>query len=198
MPGPFLDFDPDPAVWIVGPTPDRPTEVWLPAATEVKAEFFGLGPEQTAARETVRDVLGSTARRHPSPLPYFLMRWREMHAVPVTVFLGLVDRTEDPELPTQWLDAADALPLEPPVVDTVATTSGAQVRRSLVYALDEDASIIVSLRYLVDTGHPAAFLLAHAASDVAAEMLEARDDLDALMATVTISDEPGAAPGGTP
>ena len=32
--GPFLDFDLDPSLWLIGPTPDRPYDVWLPGAVD--------------------------------------------------------------------------------------------------------------------------------------------------------------------
>lgn len=30
---PTFDYDPDPALWLVGPDASRPPEVWLPSAT---------------------------------------------------------------------------------------------------------------------------------------------------------------------
>jgi hypothetical protein len=188
--GPFLDFDPDPAVWLVGPTPERPVEQWIPAATEAQIDFFGLADHQDRERGHVGDILASTARLHPSPLPLFVLRWRELSEVPLALFFGLVDATGEPELAEQWLNAADAATVEPPVVDELDAPDGMSLRRSLVYSLDEAGAVVVGVRYVVSTGNPDGIVLAHAASDAPAEILSAREDIEALLRTVRITDTP--------
>jgi hypothetical protein len=179
-------------VWLVGPTPARPAEAWVPAATEAKIANFGLAERETDARALVQDVLGLTARRHPSPLPCFVLRWRELHATPLTLFFGLVER--DDRLACDWVTSADALTVEPPVVDDLTAPEGVALRRSFAYGVDESGGSVVSVRYVVDTGHAEGFVLAHAASDSPAEILAARDDIEDFLRTVRVSDDPPRLP----
>lgn len=165
-------------------------ESWIPAATAAQIEFFGLGKDQQQARQHVGDILASTARLHPSPLPHFLLRWRELTEVPLPLFLGLVDIAGEAGLAQNWLAAADSVTVEPPVIEELHAPATMSLRSGLVYSLDEGGSVVVGIRYVVDTGHPGGILLAHAASDAPVEVLAAREDIEALLRTVTISDTP--------
>jgi hypothetical protein len=165
-------------------------EQWIPAATTAQVEFFGLGDDQQQARRHVEDVLASTARLHPSPLPYFLLRWRELTEVPLALFLGLVDPASEDDLAGRWLGAADATTIEPPVIDDLDGAPGTTLRASLVYSMDEAEGVVVSVRYVVDAGNPRGIVLAHAASDAPVEILAARADIETLLRTVTIADTP--------
>ncbi|GAB2748495.1 hypothetical protein [Nocardioides pakistanensis] len=185
---PYLDLDPDPALWLIGPTPERPVEQWLPAATDAVVSDFGRGAEQAREREHVRDVLGLTARRHPSPLPLFVLRWRELREVPMALFLGLVER--EPGLTDLWLDAEDGESVEPPVREPVPTGAGTTIERSLSYTHDGETGLTIGLRYVVDTGHPVAVVLAHTASDSPGDILAAASDVEDLLRTVRVLDQP--------
>lgn len=165
-------------------------EEWIPAATAAQVEFFGLGEDQEQERRHVGDILASTARLHPSALPYFLLRWRELAEVPLPLFLGLVDPAAEEGLADSWLSAADATTVEPPVIDVLDAPEGTSLRSGLVYSLDEGGSVVVGVRYVVDTGHPGGIVLAHAASDAPVEILAAREDIEALLRTVVVSDTP--------
>lgn len=125
---------------------------------------------------------------HPSPLPYFLLRWRELTEVPLALFLGLVDPRAEEDLAESWLGARDAMTVEPPVREEVPSAEGMSLHASLIYGTDDEGSVVVSLRYVVDTGHPGGIVLAHAASDAPAEILAAREDIETLLRTVAITD----------
>ena len=186
--GPFLDFDPDPAVWLVGPTEARPVEQWIPAATEVMVEVFGFTDAQRNARELVGEVLAATARAHPSGLAYYVLRWPSPGEVPLPLFIGMVPRDEVDEADTTWLEAEDGLLVEKPVVDELVAPPGTTVRRSLPYSLSEDRTIVVGARYVVDTGHPDVFVFAHTASGEPRAVLEAQEDIEKFLATVRVVD----------
>jgi hypothetical protein len=188
---PYLDLDPDPALWLIGPTPERPVEQWLPAATDACAASFGLDTGRTREREHIRDVLGLAARRHPSPLPLFVLRWRKPGEVPLAVFFGLVER--EPGLADLWLDAEDGNPVEPPVRERVDSPAGTTIERSLSYTHDGEAGLTIGMRYVADTGHPAAVVLAHTASDSPRDVTAAASDVEDLLRTVRVPDD---APSG--
>src|SRR5690349_7694875 len=103
--GPYLDLDLDPEVWLIGPTPERPMEAWLPGAVGVMSEVLGLRADQARERGVVEAVLGGTARQHPSPLPLFAIRWNVLTEVPLVLFFGLVEKDE--ETGRDWLAHAD-------------------------------------------------------------------------------------------
>lgn len=187
---PYLDLDPDPELWLIGPTPERPVERWLPAATDAIASGFGIGAARVSEREHIRDVLGLTARRHPSPLPLFVIRWRELHEVPLVLFLGLVEREEG--LEHLWLSAEDSPTVEPPVRERVGSAEGTTLDRALSYSHDGEGGLTVGVRYVLDPGHPHALVLAHTASDSPGDILAATGDVEDLLRTVRISDRPPA------
>lgn len=187
--GPFLDFDLDPSLWLIGPTPDRPYDVWLPGAVDALCASFELTDEQEHERGVVEAVLGSTARQHPSPLPLFVLRWPTVTETPLAVFLGLMER--DPsDLAARWLGHEDLEPVEAPVVESLDAGPGTSLHRSLGYGVDANNGVVVSVRYAVDDGRPDALVLAHAVSDVPREVLAAMDDIEAMLRTVTVTDSP--------
>ena len=187
--GPFLDLDPDPSLWLIGPTPDRAADVWLPGAVDALCATFELSPEQEHARGVVEAVLGSTARQHPSPLPLFLLRWPAVTETPLAVFLGLMER--DPsDLAARWLGQEDLGAVETPVVEALSADPGTSFHRSLGYGVDENNGVVVSVRYAVDAGRRDALVLAHAVSDVPGDILAAMDDIEELLRTVTVADSP--------
>lgn len=186
--GPFLDFDPDPEVWLVGPTETRPVDEWIPAATELMVGAFGLTEEQQNARELVGEILASTARAHPSELAYYVLRWSHPAEVPLPLFIGMVPRDEVEDLDLRWLAGEGSLTVEQPVVDELVAPPGTTVRRSLPYSLAEDRTLVVGARYVVDTGHPEVLVFAHTASGDPSDVLKAQDDIEKFLATVTVAD----------
>ncbi len=184
--GPFLDLDLDPEVWLIGPTPERPLEAWLPAATDVMSQVLGLRDEQSRERDVVAAVLGGTARQHPSPLPLFAIRWNDLHEVPLVLFFGLVEK--EPGTGEAWLGHTDGQTVEKPLVEEVEA-EGLTIRRSLGYGTDDLGGLVASVRYLVDSGRDDAWVLAHAGSDQPAHLTLAHEDIEALLRSVRITDE---------
>jgi len=188
--GPFLDFDPDPRAWLVGPTESRPFGAWLPVAVEVTLDCFAVAPDrrpQVAA--VVTRILGDLAS-FDSPFPYVVIRWRGLDEPPVPLYLGLVDRSDADVHVPDWLAGADLAVVEEPLQEDLSAPARPRIRRSLPYSTDETGQMAVGARFLIDTGHRGAVVLAHTASFSPAEVLKAQDDILALLATITVSDEP--------
>jgi len=185
--GPFLDLDPDPALWLVGPTPDRPTELWLDPAVDAVLADFGLQDSVPQVRELVEAILLTTATASGSPLPSFCLRWASFGEQPLPFFFGMFERDGETASAHPWLDEARAV--EAPVVDEVEGFGGAQCFRSFVYSTSgETGDLAVGVRYVLDTGHPGALVLGQAASDVPGDVLSATDDLEALLRTFRVTD----------
>jgi hypothetical protein len=186
--GPFLDVDLDPEVWLIGPTPERPLDAWLPGAVDVTCEGFGLEADQARERDVVEAVLGGTARQHPSPLPLFAVRWPELLQVPLVLFFGLVEKDQDTG--EAWLAHADGTSVEAPLVEDVEAVEPLRIRRSFAYGTDELGALVASVRYLVDAGRTDAWVLAHAGSDQPAHLTLAREDVETLLRSVRVTDRP--------
>ena len=198
--GPFLDFEPDPNVWFVGPTPERPVEAWLPAATELIAQVFEIPEGDTGRREFVAGMLGLIARSEASVLPYYVIAWEAIEDVPTILFLGQVDRGEEVVLGTEplpgepsdvaslWLAAADSILVEPTVVEVVEASGGTVIHRALVYAHNTESNAVnVSVRYVVDTGDPQSVVLAQSMGLSAKDVLPRLDTFEDLLRTVTLN-----------
>lgn len=178
-------------MWLVGPTPERPYDVWAPLVADLLVDRFGLRGEPRG-EALVDAVLESLARPDASPLPFFLVSWHAPAEVPETVHLGLVPR--DPaDLPDQWLTMADGAPVEEPIVEELEAPTGLQLRRSLAYAGGADGEPVVSARYAADTGHPDGVVLAHTAGDSPGDLLRVVALVDDLLRTVRVTDLPPAA-----
>ena len=190
MEKPFLDFDPDPSAWLVGPTEARPLEAWLPAAVEVTLDSFAVAPDQRPRVAPVVELILGDLARFESPFPYVVIRWRDLHDLPLPLFLGMLDRTDANAHLAGWLGAADLPVVEEPLQEDLVAPDGVRIRRSLPYSADESGQVVVGARFVVDTSHPDAVVLAHTASFSPTEVLKAQDDIVALLATVTVSDEP--------
>lgn len=175
-------------MWLVGPTPERPYDVWAPQAADLLLERFGLRGD-ARGEALVSAVLASLARPDASPLPLFLFSWHAVADVPESVHLGLVPRVPA-DLAEQWLTMQDGAPVEEPVAEDVAAPDGLRLRRSLAYASDPDGGPVVSARYVADTGHPEGVVLAHIAGDSPGDLLKVVRLVDDLLATVRVTDEP--------
>lgn len=191
MPAPLLQLDPDPSVWLMGPTDAVPPEEWVPAAAEVMTRVFGFTGEGDATRrDIVREVLASTARVHPSPLSAYALRWLAPGEVPLPLFFGMVPREGSAEVAEAWLLGSGGVLIEKPIIDELPAAEGVTIRRSLPYTLARGRQVVVGARYVVDTGHPEALVLAHTAADEPALLLQAQDHIAALLATFRIDDDP--------
>lgn len=179
-------------MWLVGPTPDRPYDVWAPLAADLLVDRFGLRGEPRA-EALVDAVLESLARPGASPLPHFLVSWHAPAEVPETVHLGLVPR-EPADLADRWLTVADGAPVEEPIVEELPAPAGLRLRRSLAYDRDADGGPVVSARYAVDTGHPDGVVLAHTAGDSPGDLLKVVALVDDLLRTVRVTDLPPEVP----
>ncbi len=198
--GPFLDFEPDPSLWFVGPTPERPVEQWLPAASELMAQVFEIPEGDTGRREFVAEMLGVIARSKASVLPYYVIAWEAIEDVPTILFLGQVDRHEevvlgvDPlpgeasDVASLWLAAADSILVEPTVVELVEASADTILHRALVYAHNTESNAVnVSVRYVVDTGDPECVVLAQSMGLSAKDVLPRLDAFEEFLGTVTLN-----------
>lgn len=184
--GVSFDFDLDPALWLVGPTPERPAPRWLPGAVEVLAESFGLDADDQR-REAVQAILSVTVRKHPSPLPWFVLLWEDFERVPVVVFYGLVDRALDDDVAGAWLTERAEAAVEAPLVEDVAVAEADSCRRSIIYQNHGGDSVTIDVRWALDTGHPDAVVLAHCASTVGAEVFRAIEPFEDVLRSVRLA-----------
>lgn len=179
-----LHVDADPAVWLIGPTEDRPYLTWLPAAVEVLCEDFGVTDDE--GREYVTAILEVFGRDDDSPLTERMLRWRGIEDQPFPVRFGMVskDGWSDAEV-QEYLSAADLEVVEAAIVEQVDDVPGGRrARRSLSYSL-EDGELVVSVRYVVESPKsPTLLALMHAAALHPNLVVEALPDLDDLCRTL--------------
>jgi len=180
-----LCYDPDPAVWLVGPTPPhRPYEEWLPGAVEVTSEGFEAKSEE--ARSYIRAVLERFGTDESMQLSEKMLRWRTITEVPLPFWFGMVPRDEVPPEDVEFFLAAENEPLvEPAMVDDVEARAGASLRRGLAYSTHPDG-ITVSVRYVLDDGHPDVVVLGYTAADAPGRLIAAFDDMEELLRTVEV------------
>lgn len=181
---PTFDFDPDPGLWLVGPDASRPPEVWLPLAAD--AMLAGVEPSPKR-RDYVETMLRMIIERHPSPLPYVVLRWPGLETLPFPLYVGLstLDGPDDAE--ELWLAGADEDVVEAPVITLLEDDPARRLRRSLVYGGgDGETGLIVGVRYVLSTAVPDVVFLAHGATNDPGEMMAILDDCDALVRTVTV------------
>ena len=180
-----LCYDPDPAVWLVGPTPPhRPYEEWLPGAVEVTSEGFEAKSEE--ARSYILAVLERFGTDESMQLSEKMLRWRTITEVPLPFWFGMVPRDEVPPEDVEFFLAAENEPLvEPAMVDDVEARAGASLRRGLAYSTHPDG-ITVSVRYVLDDGHPDVMVLGYTAADAPGRLIAAFDDMEELLRTVEV------------
>lgn len=186
---PELVYDPDPAVWLVGPTDERPPGVWLPGAVDVMCRDFEIDDEDGTA--FVTRVLEAFSGEGDPVLSERLLRWRHPMDDPFPVELGMVARHDwsDDEL-DQYVGCVDLPVVEPTMVETVEGGRGPRIRRGLAYSLQDDI-LVVSVRYVIEASSASLVALLHTASDVPAQIVEALDDLDDLARVVDVRGEVG-------
>lgn len=191
MSQPVLDFRFDPDRWVLGPADDKPFERWLPEAVQSVMSRFDIPAGNASAREAIEVTL-ATLGRFEDVLSYVIMFWPNPTKRPLPVYFGLEVR-DDPADAADWLAGIDLTTVEKPVVDDVAVDrADVTLRRSLPYSTNDEGHVLVSARYVVDTGHPDFIVLAHAAAYEAADVIEIQTELVAMLGTTRIVqwDEP--------
>lgn len=186
---PELRYEPDPAVWLVGPDDDRPVDVWVPGATEALVRDFEITDDET--RRFVERVLERFAAAPASDLTERLLRWRDVGEDPFVMFLGMVDREEwSADALEAYLHSDEEGLVEPALVSDVDAPEGITVRRSIGYSSHDDG-IVAGVRYVVDAGDREVVALMHTATRVPGRLIEALDDFDDLARTVRAVAEVG-------
>lgn len=180
-----LVYEPDPAVWLVGPTPPhRPYEEWLTGAVEVMVTGFEASSDE--ARSYIHRVLERFGTDDSLQLSERMLRWRTITEIPLPFWFGMVPRDEVPPEDVEFFLSADNEPLvEPAMVDDVEARAGVSLRRGLAYSSAADG-ITVSVRYVLDDGHPDVVVLGYAAADVPGRLITAFDDLEGLLRGVAV------------
>jgi len=191
--GPFLEVADDPRVWVTGPTPSRPVDDWLPWAVETTCDNLNVDRDDSEQREYVTDVLRLIGTREVSPLPFLWTQWRHIERVPLILYAGHVPREPESEgdvedVAEAWLRAEASDPVEPPIRDDLEAPAGMTLRRSLVYGRTGRHTLAVAARYVVDTDHPDAVVLAHIASGTPGDVLEACEPVEDFLRTVRLLD----------
>ncbi|MET0931323.1 MAG: hypothetical protein ABWX74_17515 [Aeromicrobium sp.] len=186
VPGPELVYQPDPHLWIVGPTEERPAEEWVPGATQAIVQDFGIVDDET--RQYVERVLATFAAATPTELTERLLRWRNIADDPFVLYLGMVDRAEwTADDLTAYLHSDREGLVEPAVVTDVTAPDGVTVRRSIGYSSHPEG-VVAGVRYVIDSGSPHVVALMHTATRVPGLLIEALPDLDDLARTVRAAD----------
>ena len=155
--------EPDPRLWLIGPTEDRPPQQWLPAATEALVTDWGFGRRDAAAREMVGRMLAAVLEHSEHGLPYVWLRWPELDIAPVGLWFGIVAR-ESPEEVEAFLTGADGDSVEQPVVETLDDFPDVTLRRGQMYRNAGSDELIGTVRYVLDQGHPEGLVVAVAAT----------------------------------
>ncbi len=174
-----LTEEPDPALWLVGPTDERPTEVWLPGATEVLVSSFGIA-DQARSRELVSRMLRVVLDHAEHGLPHLWLRWPDLETTPVALWFGIVGREGPAEL-EGFLAGVDGDAVEPPVVETLEDSPEVTLRRSQMYRTSTSGELIATVRYVVDQGYPDALVVATAATWELGLFPTVVDDCDAIV-----------------
>lgn len=184
-----LVYDPDPAIWLVGPTENRPAEQWLPGAVAALVGDWQLTRHDE--QRFVQAVLARFAADTPSPLSERLLRWPTIGEDPFPVFLGMVEREHWPEEELDaFLRGVGEGVVEPPLVTEVEAPEDVRIRRALVYSTDGSPAVVAAVRYVVDSGAASVLAMMHASTVEPGRLVEALDDLDDLARTVRASDRP--------
>lgn len=188
--GPYLEIDDDPARWITGPTPGRPFEPWKVWARDTIVRNLSIPPGNRQELEYVDTVLDVVGTREVSALPYFFLRWTSIEGPPLVLYVGQAEREdEDGDVVEDWLRAEASDPVEPPVRDTLPARDGLTLERALVYGRTSRRTLSISARYVADTGHPKAVVLAHFAGTSPAEVLAGCEDVEEFLGSVHLHDE---------
>lgn len=177
--------EPDATLWLIGPTEGRPADVWLPGATEILVESFGID-DQARSHELVSRMLTAVLDHAEHGLPYVWLRWPALDVTPVGLWFGMVQR-EGPEELEGFLTGADGDAVEPPVVETLEDSPEVTLRRGQMYRNAGSDELIGTVRYVVDQGHPEQLVVATAATWELGLFPQLVEDCDALMRTVRMT-----------
>lgn len=180
--------EPDASRWLIGPTEERPPEVWLPGATEILVESFGIA-DQPRSRELVGRMLTAVLDHAEHGLPYVWLRWPALDVTPVGLWFGTVQR-EGPEELEGFLTGADGDAVEQPVVETLEDSPEVTLRRGQMYRNAGSDELIGTVRYVVDQGEPDHLVVAMAATWELGMFPRLVEDCDTLMRTVRLTGRP--------
>lgn len=182
--GPELVYDPDPSVWLVGPTEQRPLEQWVPGAVDVLASDFEISDPEL--RRYVNRVLERFASDESSPLTDRLMRWRSLGDTPFVLFLGMIDRAEWSDAQIEgFLTAEGEALVEPAIVTDVESTIGTIIRRSIAY-ITYPEGLVAGVRYVIQGRATEAAVVMHSSTRIPGNLIEALGDVDVLAGTVDV------------
>lgn len=186
-----LDVLPDPDVWFIGPDERRGFDEWLPQAVELLRKSFGVKRRQRDVVEFLTLMLARLGRPSESPLPYRLIRWLRLEDVPFVASFGVVPREIAEDGMDDFLAVTDGDPVEAPVIEEVSAPTGTSIRRSITYGRDEiqPESLLIEVRYVVDTGLPDAVAMVHAGAVSPGELMGVLRDLDDFARVIRITSE---------
>lgn len=184
---PELVYDPDPHLWLVGPTDSRPVDDWIPGAVDAVIEDFCA--TETAEVEVIVRVLQKFAHDQSSLLTERLLRWRNLHDDPFPVQMGMIERAQWPDYELEaFLASTDEPVVEPAIVQDVECKEGMRIRRGIAYSSD-DGVLVAAARYVIESPSKTMLAVLHTATDVPGQLIEALDDLDNLARTVDVRGE---------
>lgn len=186
-----LRYEPAPGAWLVGPTDDRPVDLWLPGARDALAEDFGV-TGHAESRQFIEAVLRRFAVDDSVELTERLLRWRSIEEDPMPVFLGAVQRNEWSAGDIETFLAFEGEELvEPASIDQI-DQAASTVRRSVGYGQGEDSQV-VGLRYVADSQDSDLVAVMLTATSRPGQLIEALEDIDDLARTVQIVRATGSA-----
>jgi hypothetical protein len=179
-----LDFDLDGLALVIGPTDERPLDQWLPQAVDLMKTTFRVKRRQRQVANYLTQMLARIGQPD-SVLPYRVFRWLALEDVPFVASFGLVER-DIPEEEYAFLQALDSEPVEAPTVEQLAASEGCSVRRTISYSQPDD-TLLVEVRYVVDTGHPKVLARISGGGRAPGDLVAALDDLDAFALSMRVT-----------
>ena len=181
--------DPDPSVWLVGPTEAYPFEAWLPEATEALARDFGFKRRDKKSRQTLSRMLEVLHRYAAPGLPHLFIHWTELRATPMALWVGLVGR-DTPESLDGFLSGAEEDNLDGAVLETLEDDAERVLRRGRFHRHDETGAINHFVRYALDQRVADAVVLARSATGDLAAAERFVLDCDELLRSMRIVSTP--------
>ncbi|MCL3819509.1 hypothetical protein [Aeromicrobium wangtongii] len=183
MSAPTLRWDPDPEVWFVGPTDERPYRTWHPEAVKLVKRLFEVSDDQKDIVQYITAILERIgADTDPDWLPYRLIGWPVLEQIPFVVSYGLVQKHPDLE---DYLVARGQGVVEAPIVVETTREDGGTARRAVAYY--EDArGLMINVRVLVDFGDDDVVALVDSATRDPKVLAAFLDDVDRFVTGLSL------------